>query len=53
MCVLCLNPDIAPVVHPPHKLPVALRETVKTELDTMAAKPVTEPTKRVSSMVVV
>ena len=54
---LRLHPDIAPVVHPPRKLPVALREIVKTELDAMTVKgiitPVTEPTKWVSSMVVV
>ena len=46
-----------PVVHPPRKLPVSLREQVKAELDNMVENqiiaPVTEPTQWVSSMVVV
>ena len=51
------NPDIPPVVHPPCKLPIALQDMVKSELDTVVQNniiaPVTEPTKWVSSMVVV
>ena len=51
------NPNVAPVVHPPRKLPIALQEAVKSELDAMVEKkviaPVTEPTPWVSSMVVV
>ena len=51
-----LNPDAIPVVNPPRRLPIALRNVVKMDLDTMVSKeiitPVTEPTPWVSSMVV-
>ena len=51
-----VDATVPPVVHAPRKVPVALRETVKTELTRMVADgiiaPVTEPTKWVSSMVV-
>ena len=51
--MLHINPDIALVVHPPRKL----RKIVKSELEVMTTKGiivlVTEPTKWVSSMVVV
>ena len=50
------NPDVAPVVHPSHRLPIALQETVKNELDILVNQevlaPVTGPTEWVSSMVV-
>ena len=47
----------SPVVHPPRKVPVPLREALKTELDSLVkdgilAK-VTEPTAWVSSLVIV
>ena len=52
-----IYPDVPPIVHPPRKLPIALQDAVKNELDTMVQKeiiaPVTDPTPWVSSMVVV
>ena len=54
---LTIDPDIAPVVHPPRKVPVALKEKLKVELDNLVENkiitPVTEPTPWVSSMVIV
>ena len=51
------TPDVLPVVHPPRKLPIALQEPVRQELDDMVKSnviaPVSEPTEWVSSMVVV
>lgn len=51
------NKDVLPVVHPPRRLPISLPEHVKQELDAMVIAniitPVSEPTKWVSSMVVV
>ena len=51
------NPDVPPSVQPPCKIPIALQQTVKTELESMVhdkvIAPVTEHTKWVSSMVVV
>ena len=51
-----IKPDSIPVVNPPRRLPVSLRQLVKAELDMMVEKqiiaPVTEPTSWVSSMVV-
>ena len=48
--------DKVPVINPPRRLPISLREVFKAELDTMVAEqiisPVTEPTPWVSSMVV-
>ncbi len=50
-----LDETKAPVVRPPHKLPYALRDRVKRELDDMVKKEiitvVTEPTEWVSQMV--
>ena len=50
-----LNPDVTPVVHPPRRIPIAVQDQVKDELNRMVAKqvitPVTEPTEWVSSMV--
>ena len=46
-----------PVVHPPRKVPVPLRDTLKSELDNMVKNgilaKVTEPTSWVSSLVIV
>ena len=51
------NNDVLPVVHPPRRLPISLQGSVKHELDAMVATniiaPVSEPTRWVSSMVVV
>ena len=52
-----LKPDAKPVVQPPRKAPVALREAVKEELARLITEgviaPVTEPTAWVSAMVAV
>jgi len=51
------NNDIAPVVHPPRRLPIALQDAVKNELDSLVEArvlaPISKPTRWVSSMVVV
>lgn len=51
------NDAVPPVVHPPCRVPVALRNQIKEKLDEMVASdvitPLTEPTKLVSSMSVV
>ena len=48
---------VTPVVHPPPRVPVPLRERIKAKLDDMVMRdiitPVTEPTAWVSSMLVV
>lgn len=48
---------VRPVVHPPRRVPVALRDRLKEELDKVVKEgiiiPVTEPTKWVSSLVLV
>jgi hypothetical protein len=50
-----LDPFVEPVVHPPRKVPAALREQVRAELDRMVNLGVIakkdEPTDWVSSMV--
>ena len=52
-----VDDNIPPVVHPPRKVPVPLRETHKTELDNLVKNDilvkVTEPTSWVSSLVIV
>ena len=52
-----VDPNVSPVQMPLHRLPVALRDQVKTELDKLVANgviaPVTEPTKWVSALLVV
>lgn len=52
-----LDPRVKPVVHPPRKVPLAIRDKVKEELDRMEELGVvsrqTEPTEWVSSMVTV
>jgi hypothetical protein len=50
-----LNPAVSPVVHPPRRVPVAMKDRVNAELDRMVdigvIKPVEEPTAWVSAMV--
>jgi transposase InsO family protein len=50
-----LDPSVTPVVRPPHRIPLAMRDKVKAELDLMVQKgvitPVSEPTEWVSTMV--
>ena len=50
-----LDPSVPPVVHPPRKVPVSLKEKIKDELDHMEKAGVifrqTEPTDWVNSMV--
>ena len=49
--------SVTPVIHPPRREPVPLREKIKEKLDEMVQReiitPVTEPTAWVSSMLVV
>lgn len=50
-----INPDITPVVRPPRRRPVAMRDKVQAELKNMTKlgviTPISEPTEWVSSMV--
>ena len=52
-----VDDNIPPVVHPPRKVPVPLRETLKTKLDNLVKHGIvaklTEPTSWVSSLVIV
>ncbi|KAK7878469.1 hypothetical protein WMY93_034308 [Mugilogobius chulae] len=52
-----IDPAVPPVVHPPRKVPIALKDQIKTELDRMEQIGViakqTEPTDWVNSMVTV
>ena len=52
-----IDPTVKPVVHPPRRVPCALREDVKDELTRMVwdgiIAPVTEPTRWVSSTIAV
>ena len=52
-----VDDNVKPVIHPPRKVPVALRDRLKEELDTLVKEevitPVTEPTNWVSSLVLV
>ena len=54
---LHLDPSVKPVVHPPRRVPVALRERLKTSLDDLEKQgiiaKVSEPTPWVSSLVLV
>ncbi|PIK49233.1 hypothetical protein BSL78_13857 [Apostichopus japonicus] len=54
---ITVDPTIAPVVHPPRKVPVALRERIRKELNRMermnVISRVREPTAWVNSMVTV
>ena len=57
LCQLEVNQTARPVVHPPRKVPVALRDRFKEELAKLVGEeiitPVTEPTKWVSSLVLI
>lgn len=52
-----VDPEVPPVVHPPRRIPIALKEKLKMELDSLVAQgiisPVTEPTPWVNSFVCV
>ena len=54
---ITVDPSIPPVIHPPRRVPVALQEPLKEELDSLTAKgilsPVKEPTDWVNSCVCV
>ncbi len=54
---ITVNPDVPPVVHPPRRVPVALQDKLKKELDTLVSQqiiaPVTKPTDWVNSIVCV
>ena len=56
-CNLHIDPHVAPVVYTPHRVPLALRERLKQELDKMeecnVISKVTEPTEWVNALVVV
>ncbi len=55
-CTIHLDPHATPVVHPPRRIPLALRSRLKEELENMERQgviaKVTEPTEWVNSMVV-
>ncbi|MCG8047630.1 MAG: RNase H-like domain-containing protein [Candidatus Thiodiazotropha endolucinida] len=52
-----VDPSVKPVIHPPRKIPISMKEKVKSELKRMEAEGVikkqTQPTDWVNSMVVV
>lgn len=54
-CTIHINPNAVPVVHPPRRVPLALRDRLKEELKNMEKQDiivkVTEPTEWVNSMV--
>ncbi|XP_056880704.1 uncharacterized protein LOC130521067 isoform X1 [Takifugu flavidus] len=54
-CTIHLDPKAIPVVHPPRRVPIALRKRLKMELQNMEKQQViikvTEPTEWVNSMV--
>ena len=54
-CKIQLNPNVVPVVQPPRRVPVAIRDLLKKELDRMekaeVIAKVTTPTKWVNSLV--
>lgn len=55
-CHIKTDPSVFPVVHPPRRVPLSMREGLKTELERMEGleiiTKVTEPTEWVSSLVV-
>ena len=56
-CTIHTDPSIPPVIHPPRRVPLALQDKLRSELDQMESQgiicKVTEPTEWVSSLVVV
>ena len=52
-----VDPSVSPVQHPPRRVPVSVREQLKSELEGLTERdiiaPVTAPTRWVSSLVVV
>lgn len=56
-CNLHVDPDTAPVVYPPRRVPLALRDRLKQELDRMeeciVICKVTKPTEWVNALIVV
>jgi hypothetical protein len=54
---IVVDDSVQPVVHPPRRVPVALRPCIKSKLDELVKRqvivPVTQPTKWVSSMLAV
>ena len=52
-----IDPSVKPVIHPPRRVPVTLKDPLKKELDRMVEEgistPVNEPTDWLSSMVTV
>ncbi|CAB4023054.1 Hypothetical predicted protein, partial [Paramuricea clavata] len=56
-CSIQTDPTVPPVVHPPRRVPVALKGRLKEELERMESlgitKKVTEPTAWVSSLVII
>ena len=52
---ITVDPSVPPVIHPPRRIPVALRDSLKGELDSLVEKgilsPVTQPTDWVNSFV--
>lgn len=54
-CTIHVEPDAVPVVHPPRRVPIALRDRLREELQSMEKQKiiarVTEPTEWVNSMV--
>ena len=56
-CEIYLKPDATPVVHPPRRVPVALRDKLKAELDRMEREQIitkqSQPTDWVNSLVTV
>ncbi|XP_053376863.1 uncharacterized protein K02A2.6-like [Mercenaria mercenaria] len=56
-CQIHLREDATPVIHPPRKVPIAIKDKLKAELDHMESQDiiakVTEPTEWVNSLVTV
>ena len=56
-CTIHTDPSIPPVIHPPRRVPLALQDKLRSELDQMESQAiickVTEPTEWFSSLVVV
>ena len=56
-CHIETDPSVTPIIHPPRRVPYALRDSLKSELDSLVDKgiirPVTQPTDWVNSYVCV